>query len=100
MITQNQGGHRFNHRNGPRQHTRIVSSAGGEFSGFAGYCNGLLRSKNRRGRFESHPEKNVLAIADPTLNPSGEICPGAHFAVSNFKGVVVFRAGELTAGKA
>ena len=99
MITQNKGRHRLNHWNSPGQHTRIVSSARSEFCRLAGYRNGLLRPKNRRRRFESHPEKDVLAIADPTLNPSGKIRSGAHFAISNFKDVVVFRTGDLTASK-
>src|ERR1700722_14332347 len=99
MIAQNQSCHRFNHRNGPRQNARIMSPTGGKLTGFAGYGDSLLRAKNRRRRLERHPETNALAIADSTLNPSGEICPSAHPAVSDFEGVVVFRAGELAAGK-
>src|ERR1700719_3528796 len=100
MITQHKCRHRFYHRNSPGQYARIVSSARGEFGGFAGYGDGLLRPKNRRSRFESHPKKDILTVADPTLNPSRKIRPGPHFAVSHFEDVVVFSAGELTPGKA
>src|SRR6478752_1528652 len=100
MITQHEGRHRFNHWNGPGQHTWIVSPACGEFSGFAGHRDRLLRSENGRSWFEGHPKKNVLTIADPALNPPGKIRPGAHFAFSHFEGVVVFHTGDLTSGKA
>src|ERR1700757_2422174 len=100
MITEDKSGHRFNHWNGPWQNARIVSSACGEFSGFAGNGHGLLSPGDSRSRFERHPKKDVLAIADSALNTSGEIRPGAHFAFSHFEGVVVFRTGDLTSGKA
>src|ERR1700720_3895531 len=77
MITQDKGRHRFNHWNGPRQDARVVSPAGGEFSGFAGDRDCLLRPEDSRGRFEGHPKKDVLTIADSSLNPSGKIRPGA-----------------------
>src|SRR5580692_1891210 len=99
MITQDKGHHRFNHWNGPRQDTRVVSPAGGEFSGFAGDRDCLLRPEDSRGRFEGHPKKDVLAIADSSLNPSGKIRPGADFAFAHFESVIVFRAGDLTSGK-
>src|ERR1700688_4437372 len=76
-----------------------MSPARGKFRGFAGGGDGLLRPEDRGGWFESHPEKDVLAIADSSLDPSRKICPRAHFAFSNFKGIIVFGASDLTPTK-
>jgi hypothetical protein len=67
-----------------------MATAGSEFRGFARRRNGLLWTQDGCSRFESHSEKDILTVADPSLHASGEIRPSAHPALSHFEYVVVF----------
>ena len=69
-----------------------MATPGSELRGFPGSRHGLLRTEDCRGRFEGDPEKNVLTIADPSLDTYREIGPSAHPAVSHLENVVVFDA--------
>jgi hypothetical protein len=77
-----------------------MATPGSELRGFTRCRNGFLRTQDCCGRFESHPEKDILAVANPSLNASGEIGPGAHPAVSHFEYVVMFDTRKLSACEA
>ena len=63
VIAEHQRGHCLNDRHRARQDTRIMASTSGQRGFLARGSDRFLIARNRRGRFESDPEKDVLAIA-------------------------------------
>ena len=81
MVKYRHCSHRFNNRNGTRQHTWVVTSKGGQSSSLTIYVNRILSLQQSRYRFESDTEINVLPIGYSTLYASTMICLGNQNAV-------------------
>ena len=95
MISQHEPDHRFHDGHGAGDDAGIVASAGGQLRVFAGGGDRLLGAGNGGCRFESHPESDVFAIADPALYPARPVGHRAGASLAHFKGVVVLESGQF-----
>ena len=94
VIGEDDGGHGFDHGNGPREDTGVVAPSRLEFGVCSRGRDGLLGAKDRGGGFEGDPEKNRFAVADSALNAAASVGRSANAARFHKKGVVVFAPSE------
>ena len=100
VITEHEMHHRFDHRDGARQDAGIVAPARGQLGSLSLHSDCLLNLRNRGGRLEGDTEKDVLAIADATLDAAGAVRGRGDFPLLNDEGVVVLAAGEACSREA
>src|SRR5438874_1078452 len=86
MITQYQGGHRFDDRDRSRQNTWIVTTPRRQGRFLARRSHRFLLARDSGGWLEGDPEENILAIADATLDTAGSVGCRPHFSVAKFEG--------------
>jgi hypothetical protein len=89
MIAEHKQSHGFNHRNGARKHTRVVTAPGSEPRLSLVFRNRFLFAGNGCGRFECDAEDQVFAVADSALDASGPIALGPNFSLSIIYVVVI-----------
>ena len=94
VIGEDDGGHGFDHGNGPREDTGVVAAARLEFGVCSRGRDGLLGAKDCGGGFEGDSEKNRFAVTDPALNAAASVGRSTNAAGIHKKGVVVFAPSE------
>src|SRR5258708_6267617 len=89
MIDQHQGSHRFDHRDGARQHARVMASARFYRGVLELNIDRVLLLHNGRDGLEGYAEINGLAVGDPSLDPARPIGRGEHFSALGPKRIVM-----------
>ena len=105
VVADHKVHHRLDHRNGTGEDTGIMATARGQLGGLPIHGDCLLNLCDRGGGLEGHPEEDLLAIADPTLNAAGTVGCGADpttptaqttqttFSPLNQEGIIMLASG-------
>src|SRR5690349_3665370 len=94
MIAEHEQSHGLDHRNGAREHTRIMASPGCEGCLGLVFRHRFLFAGNGCGRFESDAKDQVFAVADPTLDASGTVALSPNFSLPNLERIVMLGTFE------
>ena len=94
MVGQDEGGHGLDHRDGARQHARIVAAPALERCVFQLRIDGVLLVHDGGHRLEGDAEVDGLAVGDAALHAAGIVFCRAHFAAPGPYRVVVLAAGH------
>jgi hypothetical protein len=100
VVGQHEGGHGLDHRDGARQHARIVAAAAPERCVFQLLIDGVLLVHDGGHWLEGDTEVDGLAVGDAALHTAGVVFCHADFAAPGPHGVVVLAAGHGDATEA
>ena len=100
VVDEDEGGHGFDHGDGAGEDAGVVASAAFEGGVMQADVHGVLLVHDSGDGFERDAEINQLAIGDATLDSTGTIGRGSHFAGLHSKGVIVLQTGEEDAAEA
>ena len=92
MVGQDETGHGFDERNGPRKDTGVVPSAPFELDGVAFAVHRFAGLQHRSYRLEADAQHDVFAVADAALDASTSVGGGSDAVPTVHKFVVVFRS--------
>ena len=94
VVDQDEASHGFHQGHRARQHTWIMSSSSFQFHWIALSVHGRSRLKDRGHRFETHPQHNVLAVADAALNSATAVGGRPNAVATVDERVVVLGAAQ------